>query len=448
MDGGVGATPWTRGRRRASRRAGLGRTRHLVVAAALALAALAAALPNVATAADAGRVVRATDAAIAGPYPCHQPGVSGPKRFGHPRSGVRCGVPQKVNVPCFPPDGLVCLAELTVTVRAEDGHKHDLEAEGVLGRYQSHNDCTHEESCTLKEPLFVKFGCSSYIIGEAIGFQNATYEGPLDLERKAVPAEIRVTGKLTVLGFVPPSRPFAHAAVAGCGATAPLEALVGGVVTDDPLTETPLATGYGDVSVSPPNATVRCPYVTDYRACFGTWRLPLDANVTLRAMPDPVNGSYFAGWRGSGTLDCASSSETCSVKAGQVAQVTALFGAPIYKLTIDNTTNPNLGAVAPSGFSNLGPTPDRLECGAGVNDCTAYYPLVDSTTMPNFNGPAPLSLGQNGIITYDNEQWYIQFESGCDAVQVVLDGSNRYTVCYYNMTADRTVKVDWTTTPP
>jgi len=430
MDRGVGATP----------------RRLLIVAVAVVLGGLVSA---VGAGASAGGAVRATPAAIAGPYPCHQVGVTGPKQFGHLRSGVRCGVPEDTNVPCLPKTvDQVCLAKLTVTVRAKDGHKHDLEAEGELGGRRSHHDCAREESCTLKEPLLVRFPCSSLITGEAIGFQNATYEGLFGLERREAPAKIRVQGELTVEGLVPASEArLAHAAAGGCGATAPLEVLVGGASTDDPLTETPIASGYGNVSVSPPGAIVDCPYVTDYRSCFGTWNLPLGEPVTLTATPDSTNASYFAGWRSTGSLNCPSTSLTCTVTAGQVSQVTALFGAPIFKLTIDNA-NANEGGVVPSGFSNLGPTPDHIQCGAGLNDCTAYYPLVDAATMPNFNGPEPLSLAQDGIITYAGQQWYIKFDSGCDQVNVVVDGSNRYTVCYYHMTSDRTISVSWTTTPP
>ena len=381
MDRGVGPTPRVdRGYR--------------VVAGALVLAAL---LSVAAAQASARGAVQATPAAIAGPYPCHHEDVTGPKQFGHPRSGVRCPVPENTNVPCLPKTvGQACLAKLTVTVRAEDGHKHDLEAEGELGGVRSHHDCTREESCTLNEPLLVRFPCSSLITGEAIGFQDATYEGLFEMDRKKVPAKIRVQGELTVEGLVPASAArLAHAAAGGCGA-APLEVLVNGVSTDDPLTETPIASGYGKVSVSPPGGSVDCPFVTDYRSCFGTWSLPLGANVTLTATPDSTNASYFAGWRSTGSLNCPSTSLTCTFPVGQVSQVTALFGAPIYKLTIDNT-NTNEGIVAPSGFSNVGPTPDRIDCGVSLSDCTAYYPLVDAATMPNFIGPEPLSLAQSGV---------------------------------------------------
>lgn len=323
-------------------------------------------------------------------------------------------------------------------------HGHDLEAEGELNGEVVEKKCRADKPCEL---VYVHdSACPTPVSGEAIGYLKAARD--LLNKKHEENGNIRVHGELTE-GFVGPSAArVAREAAAGCLATTPLQVAVGGVATDDPLTETPLASGYGTVSVSPPGVEVSCPYVTDYRDCFGTWQLPLGANVTLTAKPDPTNHSYLAGWSGSGTYDCPSSSDTCVVRAGQVSQITAQFGAPIYKLTIDNTTNPNLGIVAPSGFSNVGPTPDPLECGAGTDDCTAYYPLIDSTTTPNFNGPAPLSLGQNGIVTYDNEQWYVQFRSGCDSVQVVVDGSNRYTVCYYDMTSDRTIKVDWTTTPP
>ena len=231
-------------------------------------------------------------------------------------------------------------------------------------------------------------------------------------------------------------------------ACASLSVPINGVSTSDPLTTLPLATGYGRVTASPPDAVLNCPYVTDYRACYGSIRMPLGTQVTLAATPDPTNASYFAGWSGTGGFSCPGSSPTCTVTVGQVSQITALFSAPVYELTVDNTTNPTAGAVMQSAFSSIGPTAERIQCGAGANLCTAYYSLVDARTMPNFNGPEPLSLMQNGIVTYDNEQWYVRFISGCDAVQVVIDGSNRYTVCYYDMTANRTIKVDWTTTPP
>jgi hypothetical protein len=246
----------------------------------------------------------------------------------------------------------------------------------------------------------------------------------------------------------PPPTPHPVSCVAEPSACASLEVSVAGVPTTDPLNGFPLATGYGDVSASPPDQILRCPFGTDYRACLGSVELPIGTRVTLSAVPDPTNGSYDAGWSGDGAFNCRASSPTCVVTVGKVSRVTALFGAAIYKLTIDNTQNPNAGQVVPSGFSNLGPTFERIACGLGVNDCTAYYPLVDSHTIPNFNGPEPLSLAQNGVITEDNQQWYIQFLSGCDSVQVVVDGSNRYTVCYYHMTADRTVTVRWTDTPP
>jgi hypothetical protein len=349
--------------------------------------------------------------------------------------------------------------------------------------------CNHEDRCSFLLSAFVSSGQRFYGVCSAVG---GSLLGPMDVsgDMAAENCEIEVTVLPCHGGLLPrrahisrvcqrPRRPPRHCPGDTCheysnpvlapfrppagtnppttepitcqsdpSACAQLTVAVDGVPTPDPLSEAPLSTGYGDVSASPPDAVLRCPYGSDYRYCVGTLFLPKGTKVTLNAAPDSTNASYFASWSGDGSSTCPGSSTSCTVTIGDVSHVTALFGAAIYRLTIDNSTNPSAGQVVPSGFSGTGPTYDRIACGLGVNDCTAYYPAVDGVTWPNFTGPAPLSLAQNGVIEYDNEQWYIQFDSGCDAVRVVVDGSNRYTVCYYSMTSDRTIKVSWTTTPP
>ena len=438
----MGATPRTTLGRRGSRCGGLDRPRLLVVAAVLSMVVSAASPAVVGASADAGRAVRATAPSIRSWGPCEGEGESGPGL-----GPVSCGLPEnEETLSCSAPSGEGCLVRLIVKVEVDDSSNHDL---GVSGQIFNHRFPTKkcDDTRTCEDTYTAVIRCGD-ITGEALGYQYAKV-GFLGL-RDRKPFKIKVYGRMIFERLVPyPEQArSAHAAAAGCAAPAPLEVLVHGVATDDPLALTPIASGYGNVSVSRPKATVRCPYVTDYRSCFGEWRLPRGAKVTLTAIPDPTNRSFFVGWRGTGSFNCRSSSLTCTVTVGKVSRVTALFGAPIYKLTIDNTQNPNAGQVVPSGFSNLGPTLERIACGLGVNDCTAYYPLVDSHTIPNFNGPEPLSLAQNGVITDDNQQWYIQFVSGCDSVQVVVDGSNRYTVCYYHMTSDRTITVRWTDTPP
>lgn len=244
MDRGVGATPRTTGGRRASRTGVLDHPRLLVVAAVLSTVVAAASPAVVRASADAGRAVRATAAEVRS-WSCDDEGDSGGDS-----SPVSCEMPppNEAYISCPAPLGEGCVVRLHVTVVAADRSKHDLGVSGQIfnHRFQTITWCDNAKRCD--DTYFAKFRCGD-ITGDALGYAKGGLFGFLKVK-------IRVYGTLTFEGFAPYPEPArsAHAAAAGCGPPAPLEVAVNGVATDDPLTGEPLATGYGNVSISPPNA--------------------------------------------------------------------------------------------------------------------------------------------------------------------------------------------------